>query len=267
MIRAEFNPATLMGDQAAWWEKWQTKATNALESACKESEAGNKIDFQDKVWSELKLWLLDNVFHGKCGYCESETEVAGYAAADHYRPKGRVDGAPEHGGYHWVAYDWRNLVPCCNRCNTGAKRDSFPIAGGRVCNREDASCTVELNRIELPFLLSPYDDGDGDPRKHLVFTEFGQAIPKNGSVRGQRTIDICDLSRDALKEKRKANQESAWLRWLFLSGDSETSELERQTFMQKIRTGKVEHSAAIADAIRAKLEKRRNELSNGLPEE
>ncbi|MFO0940017.1 MAG: hypothetical protein U0930_04555 [Pirellulales bacterium] len=267
MIRAEFDPTTLLGDQAVWWEQWLTKATIALESACKDVEAGNVINFQPKVWSELKRWLLDNVFCGKCAYCESETEVAGYAAADHYRPKGRVDGDAEHGGYFWVAYDWRNLVPCCNRCNTGAKRASFPIAGKRVCNREVANCTDELNCIELPFLLSPYDEGDANPRKHLAFTEFGQAIPKNGSERGQRTIDICDLQRDALKQRRKANQELAWLKWLFLCGEVEKLEEERQTFMQNIRAGKIEHSAAIADAIKAKVEKGLKELSNGLPDE
>lgn len=267
MIPAAFNPATLMGDPAAWWERWQAKASNALESACEEAEAGIKINFQPKVWSELKRWLLDNVFFGKCAYCESKTEVAGYAAADHYRPKGRVDGDPEHEGYHWVAYDWRNLVPCCDRCNTGAKRDRFPIAGRRVCNRKDASCTVELNSIELPFLLNPYDDGDGNPRKHLVFTEFGQAVPKNGSVRGQKTIDICDLKREKLRDERKSIQEAAVLRWAMLCGLGEIAELERQTFMQKIRTGEVAYSAAIADAIRAKAEKEWKDVSNGLPEE
>jgi uncharacterized protein (TIGR02646 family) len=260
MIPVEFNPEKLAGAHAAWWEKWLAKANDASELARKEGESGNDVAFQDGIWTELKRWLLENEFHGKCAYCESETEVTGYAAADHYRPKGRVASVDNHVGYYWVAYEWRNLVPCCNRCNTGAKRDLFPVDGRRVSHPKDAGCTVDLNKIEQPLILSPYDNGDASPREHLTFTEFGHVIPKEGSVRGQKTIEVCDLQRDRLKNKRKANQESAWLRWLYLNGDRGKLQTERQTFCQQIRSGKIEHSAAIYDAIRERSEELLKEI-------
>ena len=98
----------------------------------------------------MKIWLLENVFHFKCAYCESPLELDRYYGdAEHFRPKGEVtfkdqegsescaqcilpDGTSiDHPGYFWLAYHWRNLVPACSFCNSGkGKGTQFPIKKG-----------------------------------------------------------------------------------------------------------------------------------------
>src|SRR5271170_7009994 len=90
MISVAFNPEDLIGDDAAWWEQWLAKARAATESALKEGETGNGVNFEVLVWTELKQWPLKNVFYGRCAYCETLTQVSGYGTADHHRPKKRV---------------------------------------------------------------------------------------------------------------------------------------------------------------------------------
>ena len=48
---------------------------------------------------------LDELFYGKCGYCEFKL-IRTDQNVDHYRPKGRVAEATKHRGYYWLAYEW-----------------------------------------------------------------------------------------------------------------------------------------------------------------
>lgn len=261
MISVALDPDGLEGVNADWWKHWLQKSSEASTQAVEEADAGFPVAFQKEIWTDLKQWLLKNIFHGKCGYCESETEITAYAAADHYRPKGRIDGVDGHKGYYWVAYDWRNLVPCCNRCNTGAKRDKFPIAGTRASQPSDGRSTTDLNIAECPLLLSPYGFGEADPQKHLLFTSFGTVVPRGGSERGEISIDICNLQRETLKLRRRKNQESAWRDWLLLQVEGESKEIERRNFCARIRSGSIEHSAAVRDVIIEKSEQYSRELT------
>ncbi|MFV3372478.1 endonuclease [Pseudomonas sp. NY15435] len=133
---------------------------------------------------------LDELFHGKCSYCESFYASTAPVDVEHYRPKGAVHEDESHPGYWWLAMNWENLLPSCIDCNrkrkqvipklsaalltllenrrgfnyglvalTG-KKDSFPILGTRA-STEDSEL---IN--EHPLLLDPCRD---TPEDHLEF--------------------------------------------------------------------------------------------------
>jgi uncharacterized protein (TIGR02646 family) len=253
-----FDPSNLSGEDREWWSSWYRKAENATTEAIRHADAGEKIVFHSTIWSKLKRWLLENVFNGKCAYCESTLTVTDYGDADHYRPKASLSDMPDHNGYYWVAYDWHNLVPCCSRCNTGGKRDSFPIAGNRVLSREEAADFSALDEIEKPLLLHPYKNGDDHPMKHLVFNEFGHVKPRNGSEKGRISIKVYDLSRKKLRDERRTSQNHAWLRFKDIL-DSPLA--ERDSFLKKFCDGKEKHSAAVLNYIDQRIEELDHERS------
>jgi hypothetical protein len=258
MRHVDFDPATLSGAQRAWWDDWQVRAAAATEEAVQAWEqwraSGStepfKATFDQDLWAELKEWLLDNVFEGKCAYCETVEARSSYHA-EHFRPKGRVmvrvDGTKrkpaskrartrdeegqeiDHPGYFWLAYNWMNLLPSCNDCNTArGKRDYFPVEATHVCVRRltaQERVTLKQQRIESAArqgvfflqpedldvmekrqLLHPYLD---NPEQHLVFGEFGVVVARDGSAIGEQSIITYDLRSEKLRIARQSAQEAA----------------------------------------------------------
>jgi hypothetical protein len=137
---------------------------------------------------------LEELFHGKCAYCETFYASSAPVDVEHFRPKGAVDGEPDHPGYWWLAMSWSNLLPSCIDCNrkrtqptpdqsaslfalvNGARRpnhvrsvltgkkDSFPVAGTRALP-EASDFTAEQ-----ALLLDPCAD---DPEDHIDFNVGG----------------------------------------------------------------------------------------------
>lgn len=124
---------------------------------------------------------LEELFHGKCAYCESFYASQAPVDVEHYRPKGSVEGEPNHPGYWWLGMEWTNLLPSCLDCNRrrkqrapqgisnlsllykatqSGKKDSFPIRGRRA---DDEGQQLDA---EEALLLDPTRD---DPDKHLVY--------------------------------------------------------------------------------------------------
>ncbi len=146
-------------------------------------------DFKVYKASEVKV-RLDELFHGKCAYCETFYASSAPVDIEHYRPKAAVEGAPDHRGYWWLAMAWENLLPSCIDCNrrrkqstpkpgvslealsrdgrfnsartilTG-KRDLFPLADAGVRAESEGASLV----AEQALLLNPCDE---DPGEHLV---------------------------------------------------------------------------------------------------
>lgn len=261
MIHIKFNPAdpnALTTEQRLWWTTWEARAKkattevlNAWEAAQKDpkDDGFNKIfsktDIQ-RVWADLKDWLLINIFNDKCAYCETKLVRDNYHA-EHYRPKGKVtsQGNPvkvkdeqgkdlDHPGYFWLAFHWSNLLPSCSWCNTGnGKRNEFPIphttylsVPKKLTKKECMSLKekiiqssswpdifyfqpVYLDEKEGRWLLHPYFD---DPRKSLRFTEWGKAIPiGKGDIktRGELSIKVYNLNQEKLVTARREAQVKA----------------------------------------------------------
>ncbi len=266
-----FNPRSdLTEEKKAWWDDWCKRAVSNTENVLAQANSGRRIKFNQKIWSELKAWLLEYVFNGKCAYCESKLNSTDYGDADHYRPKNRVsiqqgngnmviskDGI-KHPGYFWIAYNWKNLFPSCKRCNTERKLDLFPVENEHVFNPDvcenldvDEICDV-LDKIEKPLLLNPYRGGELHPRNHLYFDKYGVVSAKNESKAGKASIDIYKLGRPELVEERRDAQKNAGrdLSVLFMN---DASESEIDEFLSQFENGSHKYSAAILDFLEYKL--------------
>src|SRR5215510_12292427 len=107
MIHVDFDPKALAPAEKAQWDAWMIEAQDAQNDIITQWETwrktvlnpwklkreGNRPEFsptfQSDVWKKLRDFLLVNVFHNKCAYCE--TPVVGFPGdAEHFRPKGRV---------------------------------------------------------------------------------------------------------------------------------------------------------------------------------
>jgi uncharacterized protein (TIGR02646 family) len=150
--------------------------------------------------------------HNKCAYCERELETAHELDIEHFRPKNRVQPWPEapipHSngrpdGYYWLAYEITNYFVACKPCNSGLKRDYFPIAGkaGKEHQRIDS-----LDAVEKPLLIFPMGLKD-DPEKligWLGVIPFPLAVAgSHDHKRAQTTIEFFQLKeRDLLRRCR-----------------------------------------------------------------
>jgi hypothetical protein len=208
-----FDKQALVAMDPEFWEKWERAAENATRQAIAEAEAGTP-GFNQKVWKDLKDWLLQHVFDGKCAYCESTISGSSYGDAEHWRPKGAVSTLPDdeevtpvtgenNRGYYWLAYRSENLLPACEKCNTLGKGTLFPIEGEYCTSHQGATDIKELDRRERPLILHPYSD-DALPEEHIEFDVLGNAVPANGSRLGLRSIKVFKLCRpDLVTDRRK----------------------------------------------------------------
>jgi hypothetical protein len=250
MIHVDFDPARLDGQLKAWWDAWSSEAEEATREVIKmweESEGKAKLPWDSGVWGELKTWLLKNVFNGKCAYCETEINRF-YGDAEHYRPKGGVKfrkyedntfeeetarvedeagNLRDHPGYFWLSYNWRNLLPACQCCNSGeGKQNQFPVKKHYVlwkrCTasevkqlrdkaypRAEGSDLYYLGPLDLdveedPLLLHPYRDR---PEEHIQFEYGGEELYV--SDYGKESIRAYNLNEANLINSRHRAQDAA----------------------------------------------------------
>ncbi len=155
------------------------------------------------------LKRLKEIYHNKCGYCETKINAGFELQIEHYRPKKEVKEDSTHKGYYWLGYEWSNLLLACPKCNQqGAKGNHFPIEGERVYIHNNfltngilvsKKCyPLELLEQEKPLLLNPEVDR---VEKYLFFLPTGEV--RGFENRGKRTIEICNLERDSLIIARK----------------------------------------------------------------
>jgi len=258
MHRVVFDPGNLTGQQQREWKAWLTEAVAATDRIIQAWEQWRQngsqgtftYKFEEKVWGDLKDWLIKNVFHNKCAYCETREPRSPYHA-EHFRPKGRVryrekgkkrlqrgkavdetGQETDHPGYFWLAYNWHNLLPSCNYCNSAlGKNDQFPVSKAHTAVKRLTGAETlalrqqqiksqrqpeifylqpeDLDAFEAPLLLHPYLD---DPEEHLIFGEFGivaaREDPQTGqlSAKGTHSIQVYNLDGDSLRTARHSAQ-------------------------------------------------------------
>src|SRR4051812_46743564 len=101
MIRIVFDLRHLAAEKRSEWKSWKRQARaarNEIINAYETWREQRKRDpatpdfqpkFKEEIWRGIRTWLLDNIFHGKCAYCE--TPIVGFRAhAEHFRPKNQV---------------------------------------------------------------------------------------------------------------------------------------------------------------------------------
>ncbi|SEO20189.1 TIGR02646 family protein [Flavobacterium sp. CF108] len=173
---------------------------------------GTYKDAQNKTQSRVRDFL-NKYYKGKCAYCEQTCK----AEIEHYRPKKGVTEDAGHSGYYWLCYTWSNLVPSCRYCNTeGGKGSKFPIIATakrvkaplfKLSKLDVEACNANMNPLldEQAYLLHPEIDSSMES-----FFAFSISDDKNGVTikgidrldRGSRTIEICNLNRNDLRENR-----------------------------------------------------------------
>ena len=176
--------------------------------------------FKAGLYKRMRHVFFD-AFYGKCAYCEAKFILTQTGDVEHFRPKasvtdendkpvlvssrGKIGG--KHLGYYWLAYDWRNLLPSCSKCNRPVKtRDGrlvgkgtrFPVLKSKIFKPGHARRPSELKK-ERPIFINPRVE---KPETHLSFdSRSGCVIPK--TKRGRLSIDLLDLNREGLCDERK----------------------------------------------------------------
>jgi len=85
---------------------------------------GKNIKFEGVIgdWTKAKKSLRSES-HGKCAYCESDTEKVAHGDVEHFRPKSI---------YWWLALCVDNYNFSCQLCNQTYKSDEFPVTGAQL---------------------------------------------------------------------------------------------------------------------------------------
>jgi hypothetical protein len=215
------------------WQRWLADCDKATAKVCALVAEGKKAVFtklyRRKSIRRAFFFSSGPPFYGKCAYCE--TDIVGYQHGDveHFRPKAGVTDEgdlpiDEHPGYYWLAYDWRNLLPSCEKCNQPSeisgrkvgKHNRFPVEGRHARQPDEIEA-------EEPLLIHP---GSGrpedDPDLHLkIDTKTGLLAPR--TERGRKCIEIFALNlRDQLVvDRKRAIREARWLLFKLFEGDGE----------------------------------------------
>jgi uncharacterized protein (TIGR02646 family) len=168
-LRAEVNNAELEA---------QRTGGNVQSARKKAISDGLDKSNRKKIWRDLAP-RLGKLQKGKCWYSESKNSGSD-KDIDHFRPKNRVDEDPDHEGYWWLAFDWRNYRYSCQWCNQrrndaanktdGGKWDHFPISP-QGCRAQKEGDKLALEEVDL---LDPIDPEDW---KLLTFLPNGQPTP------------------------------------------------------------------------------------------
>jgi uncharacterized protein (TIGR02646 family) len=187
---------------------WMERAANKTTEAINDGRAHVVTDlYRDPAVKAA----LEKLFNNKCAYCESPGFAGFPWDVEHFRPKASVAEDNMHAGYYWLAYTWANLYPSCVFCNqrrkdqptfddpilgpaTG-KLDQFPVADEN--SRAHNPCDSLAD--EDPLLLDPCSD---QPALHLTFDVAGGVSPREGSLKGDTTIQVFGLKRKRLRDAR-----------------------------------------------------------------
>lgn len=165
----------------------------ALKKANDLLDAGKLADFEFdfKAYKEADVKdVLEQLFHGKCAYCEKRYAGTQPMDVEHWRPKGKAlrEGmADMKPGYYWLAAEWENLLPSCIDCNRSRRQNVPPEGEELLLGKENQfPLLVEEDRClnhrmdlatEVPLLLNPCQD---DPAEFLEFTLEGFVRPRPG---------------------------------------------------------------------------------------
>jgi uncharacterized protein (TIGR02646 family) len=186
----------------------RNRGASATRQLCEQYDAE-----QDAYIGGVKRFVFDRGIYGsksvknallkaqdnKCAFCEAKVSHVAHGDVEHFRPKGGYQQSPMDQltlpGYYWLAYDWSNLLFCCQICNQSHKRNGFPLVNQ---DHRARSHTHDI-RSELPLLIDPASEEPAD------FVDFNEEYIRSvdGNARGETTIQTLGLNRSAIAEKRR----------------------------------------------------------------
>jgi uncharacterized protein (TIGR02646 family) len=208
-----------------------------------------KLEFDSTVYgaSEVKQALLA-MQADKCCFCESKITHIAYGDVEHFRPKAgwrQNSGDPlTRPGYYWLAYEWSNLLLCCQLCNQRFKGNLFPLRDSAL----RAVAPGDDLAKEEPLFINPSVENP----EALIGFRGEMPYPINGDPRAERTISDLGLDRETLRERRLERLEM--LRWAhkIALGEISASDDDRDeaaALLQTFSRPDAEYSAAVKAAI------------------
>lgn len=181
------------------WIRKASRLTRSLLAAANKDEINSIIDANVNMWQKLKTSLLGlKKYGGKCWYSESKNEYA-YMHVDHFRPKKAAIGVDkkDHGGYWWLAFDWKNYRICGPIGNVN-KKDNFEVL------RNKANSPRDNIADEVIYFLDPTEEQDV---LKITFNNNGEIMPiyRSGFYfeQARYTIAYLKLNYRQLVEARK----------------------------------------------------------------
>ena len=168
-VQKDAEPRVLKDNKEAWTNDLMAlvnKYGSYLDIPKKEKDAAIK----HYAHPDISAALEGTHAKAKCIYCESYTNISGYANIEHYHPKSL---------YPKETFEWNNLFVGCTVCNT-PKND--------------------FDTVKEPF-IHPVND---NPEEYLTFDEL-QYVPKHKEgeayLKAYNVIENCALKRQSLVRK------------------------------------------------------------------
>ena len=127
----------------------------------------------------------------RCAFCEAADGRPAPVNVDRFRPSQEatdLDGTPYREHYHWLVFEWDNLVPVCGFC-TSSRGRRFPVEGRRA---PVFATGTDLAR-ERRLLLDPFAD---DPELELTYDNRYYLVGM--TPRGETSIGVLNLNRPQL---------------------------------------------------------------------
>lgn len=213
-------------------EDWLNRAnelTNQLLAAPDLAARHRIIDENDKLWGELKDFLLGISF-GKCWYSEAK-DAYNHLHVDHFRPKKIAIGLDkkDHGGYWWLSFVWTNYRVCGGTGNV-RKKDKFAVRSNR------ANSPTDVIDDELIYILDPCEEEDV---LKITFNQHGEMMPIKASGwdydRATYTIECLNLNFKLLKEARKGT----WVQCSTLISETQDLMTQNELNPSVLRRGQI----------------------------
>lgn len=241
------------------WKDWRQKCEKETEKLIKSVKQGLKPKitglYKKRIIKDTVYIAINGPFSGKCAYCETRIASDQYGDMEHYRPVRAVEDENgeivPHPGYYWLAYDWKNLLPSCIKCNRPnpgdkkiGKHNRFPVKDNFYSTAPGQEC------YEKPLLINPLFE---DPEEHLEVNL--QTGVMGGDERGKCCIDIFGLNvRPGLLEDRK----TAYMAVLallnkYISSNDESEERECIKELSEIIAGRQPYSLVGRTLIKKKF--------------
>ena len=185
----------------------------------------NKYEEKSPIWSEVKPVFMELQGGGKCCFCERKFEAGPLGRyeldVEHFRPKGNVKECPqvrvgeeipltapppESNGYYLLAYHLMNYAIACKACNSGLKKDYFPIAGKYDLKGEDPD---EMG-AERPWLFYPIGSTGVNPEDVISFRGiFPRSEHTDPSLKQRGLATIAFFALDDVNERKNLLRERA----------------------------------------------------------
>lgn len=200
---------------------WKVRAEARTETFRKK----RMYEERSSIWGEIKAVFMD-VQESKCCFCERkfEGDFSQYELdLEHFRPKKAVkrwrcpptlteEGvsltAPptKNKGYYLIAYHLLNYAVACKPCNSGLKKNYFPILGKYNFGATDPR---KLD-TEQPCLLYPIGSLDIDPADAISFYGFlPQSLSDDPTLQLRGLVTIIFFGLDDVVARKNLMRERA----------------------------------------------------------